>query len=105
LRADLFVHALEVDFRILADDKDENAALLVLDEQVLGVPAGDVAAQGRRFLDGEKRRVLNGLEGNGEAFEIGEEVFRRGGDRSGRVSGQALAPGGAGGKPDQALSL
>ena len=78
LRADFLVHALEVDDRLLAEDEQEQLALLVLDEQVLGVSAGNVAAQRPRILDRMERRMLDGFGLDSEGGEIGDEVFRRG---------------------------
>jgi hypothetical protein len=45
LGADLLVYALEVNDRLLSDNEQEQPALLVLDEQVLGVSPRDIAAQ------------------------------------------------------------
>ena len=87
LRANLFVHALKVDDRFLAEHEQENTALLVFDEQVLGMSAGNVAAQSLQILDREQRRMLDRLGRDAEVAEIGEQVFGRGGHCRGEPPG------------------
>ena len=51
------VQRFELDRGILERGHQEQRVLLVLEEQVLGVAAGDLAAQRPRLLDREQRRV------------------------------------------------
>ena len=50
-----------------------------LEEQVLGVAAGDRAAQALRLLDGEQRRMAHRRMGDAEAVEGGEQLVGSGG--------------------------
>ena len=58
--AELVVQRLQVDARLLGRDHQKHRVLLVLEEQVLGVPAGNRAAQRLALLDGEQRRMRHG---------------------------------------------
>ena len=49
------VDLFEVDLRFLVDGHQEEIVLLVLEEQVFGVPAGDFTAQRLRIGNGEER--------------------------------------------------
>ena len=60
--------------RWLAQDDQPQAALLVLQEEVLGVAAGHVAVNGVGFPDREDRRMRGGLPGDAER---GEELVQR----------------------------
>src|SRR5208337_2890117 len=103
LSANLLMHALEIDGRVFVQDEEEEAALFVLDEQVLGVASGNFAAQRLRFLHRMERRMLDGRGFYRQRGEGGEQIFwrcghgssdweRRGsGSRSGRA-GQPSAP-------------
>ena len=62
----------------------KTCVLLVLEEEVLGVAAGDLAAQRPALLDGEERRMLDGRGRDAEPVEAGEEIGAAGGH--GRVS-------------------
>ena len=53
------VQRLEVDRGVLQRGDQKKRALLVLEEQVLGVAAGDLAAQRLRLLDREQRRMAS----------------------------------------------
>ena len=73
-RADHARYGLEVDAGILEADNEVESALLVLEEQVLGMGAGDLAAQALCFSDGEDRRVLARLGSDSEAGKAGHEI-------------------------------
>jgi hypothetical protein len=79
------VHALEVDHGFLAQHQQEQAALLVFDEEVLGMAAGDFAAQVPRVVDCEQRRMVDGLGVDAERRQIGKQIFRWDGRRSFRI--------------------
>ena len=57
----------------------EQPALLVLEEQVLGVPAGQLALQPGAFRDREHRLVLDRLGGDAEVGQAGKQVLAGGG--------------------------
>ena len=80
--ADPLVQALHVDRGVLLGDEQEDLVLLVLEEEVLGVAAGDRAAQRLALLDGEERRVLRGRGRDAEPVEEGEKVGAGGGHRA-----------------------
>ena len=86
------MHPFEIDLRVFAEHEQEQAAFLVLDEEVLGMAAGDVAAQRRGFLDCEERRMFDSVGRDGEAGEESEEVFRRGGHLGSGGCAAHLAP-------------
>jgi hypothetical protein len=73
--ADAAVEMLEVDHGVLAGNDEEEGALLVLEEEVLAVRAGDCAAQRLRLLDGEHRRMVDRRSRDPQARKIVEEVF------------------------------
>ena len=75
LRPDFLMHPLEVDRCLFAQDEQEKAAFLVLDEQVFGVAARNVAAQNPRILNREQRRMIDGLGLDAERGQIGEQIF------------------------------
>ena len=57
----------------------EQPVLLVLEEQVLGVPAGQLALQLGAFRHREHRLVLERLGGDAELGEAGKQVLSGGG--------------------------
>ena len=75
--ADPLVQRLHVDLGVLLGDDQEDLVLLVLEEEVLGVAAGDLAAQRLALLDGEERRMLDGRGRDAELF-AGRRKDRRG---------------------------
>ena len=68
------VQRFQLDRGVLERAHQEQRALLVAQEQVLGVAARDLAAQRPRFLDREQRRVRHRCMGDAEPVEIGEQV-------------------------------
>jgi hypothetical protein len=78
LGADFLVHALQIDGRLFAEDEQEQAVLLVLDEQVLRMPSRDVAAQRPRVLHGMEGRMLDGGDFYRQGREVVQQVFGRG---------------------------
>jgi hypothetical protein len=68
------VQRLQLDRGVLQRGDEIKRALLVLEEQVLGVAAGDRAAQRLRLLDGEQRRMAHRGVGDAEAVEGGEQL-------------------------------
>src|SRR5271165_3139281 len=93
LSADLLMDLLEIDGRLFVQDEEEEAALLVLDEQVLGVASRNVAAQRLRFLYRMERRMLDGRGFYRQPGQGGEQIFWRYGHRSsdGRREGLVAA--------------
>src|SRR5204862_4581840 len=88
----------------------EQPAFLVLEEQVLGVPAGQLALELGAFSHGEHRLVLQRSGGDAELIEAGEQVLSGGGHGTGpggdespspirAVAGSAIAAGGPGTAP------
>ena len=77
--ADQAVDRLQVDHRILLRRDEEEIVLLVLEEQVLGVAAIDLAAQRLRIGDGEEGRMRNRLGFDAEVAEIGKKIVGAGG--------------------------
>ena len=69
------VRALQVDRRLVLGDNEEKAALLVLDEEVFGMRAGNARLDRARFGDGEDRRVRESLGLDPQRDEAGEEVL------------------------------
>jgi len=57
----------------------EQRALLVLEKQVLGVPAGELALQPGALRDSEHRRVLDGLGLDPQLGEAREQLVTAGG--------------------------
>jgi len=78
------VQRFELDRRVFQRDHEEQRTLFVAQKQVLGVPAGHLAAQRPRFLDREHRRMAHGLVRDAETIQVGEKLVRRG--RHGRAS-------------------
>ena len=76
-RTDDLMDPLEVDARILLGDDEEKRALSVLEEQVLGVPADNLAAQGLGILHREQRRMSDRRHRDAEIGQRGEEVLGR----------------------------
>src|SRR5262249_62125912 len=70
---------LELDCGILQRRHQVEGALFVLQEQVLGVAAWDLAAQRLRLLDREQGGVAHGPVGNTEPVEEREQVVWGGG--------------------------
>ena len=62
--------------------------LLVLEEQVFGVPAGQLALEPGAFRHREHRLVLEGAAGNAELREPGEQVLAGGWHGVGPVRGE-----------------
>ena len=69
----------QFDRRLFGRDDKKRRALLVAQKQILGMPAGDGAAQIARLLDREHRRMGDGLVRDPERVQIGEKFVRRGG--------------------------
>jgi hypothetical protein len=72
--ADEPMQRFELDHRVLERGDQEQRSLLVLEEQVLGMAAGNRPAQRLRLLDGEQRGVRHGRMCDAEPVESGEEV-------------------------------
>ena len=83
-RAQEAVQRFELDRRVFQRHHEEQRTLFVAQEQVLGVPAGHLAAQRSRFLDREYRRMAHGLVRDAETIQVGEKLVRR--DRHRRAS-------------------
>ena len=66
------VQAFEVDLGVFQRHYQIKLVFLVAQEQVLGVAAGDLPAQGTRLLDREQRRVFHGLVRDAKRIESGE---------------------------------
>jgi hypothetical protein len=81
------VQRLELDRRIFERHHQEQGVLLVLEEQVLGMAAGDLAAQRARLLDREHRRMGHGRVRDAEPVEIREQVVGGGGHGDGTMAG------------------
>ena len=64
----------ELDHRILERRDQEQRVFLVLEEQVLGVGAGNGSAQLARLLDSEQRRVRHRRVRDAELIEKGKEI-------------------------------
>jgi hypothetical protein len=79
--AELAMQRTQFDWRIFGRNDKVGRALLVAQKQILGMAAGDGAAQLARFLDREHRRMGNGLVRDPERVQIGEKFIRRGGHR------------------------
>ena len=79
----------QFDRRIFGRDDKIGCALLVAQEQILGVPAGDGAAQITRLFDREHGRVGDGFVCDPERVQIGEKFVRRGGHQSFDSAGRA----------------
>ena len=58
-----------------SEHQQEQPALLVLDEQILGVSAADFAPQRAQILDRVQRRMLHRRRRDAEMAEVGEQVF------------------------------
>jgi len=71
------VDGLQVDGRFLLDGQEKVLVLAVLEEQVLGVAAGDLASQSLRIGNCIERRVGNRRHRDVESGEEGEEVVGR----------------------------
>src|SRR5262245_50263274 len=74
---------LELDCGILQRRYQVEGALFVLQEQVLGVAARDLAAQRLRLFDREQGWVAHGRVGNAEPVEEREQVVGGGGHGGG----------------------
>jgi len=72
------MQGFQFDHRIFERHHQERRALLVAQEQVLGMAAGDRAAQFAPLIDGEDRRMGHGLVGDTQRIQVGEKVVRRG---------------------------
>ena len=68
---------LQIDLRFLAYGYEEEIILLVLQEQVFGVSAGNFTAQRLRIGHREQRRVENRGDLDAELVEIGEKLCGR----------------------------
>jgi hypothetical protein len=89
-RAQSPVQRLQLDGGVLQRGDEEQRALLVAEKQVLGVAAGDAAAQAPRLLDREQRRMADRRVRDAEAVEGGEKLVGRGGRGGGQGRGHAL---------------
>src|SRR5262245_46904341 len=69
----------ELDHRVLERGDEVERALLVPEEQILGMAAGNSAAQRLRLLDSEQRRMRHRAVRDLQAVEEGEEIGGRGG--------------------------
>ena len=79
--AERLVQGLEVDMCMAQRHDKEQAVLLVLEEQVLGVPAGQLALQLGAFRHREHGRVLDRLGCDAEVGEARKQVLSGGGHR------------------------
>jgi hypothetical protein len=73
--ADDLVQALEIDHGILDRSDEEELSLLVLQEQVLGVRAGNGPAQFLRLIDGEQGRMADCFMGDAKRIQGGKQRF------------------------------
>ncbi len=73
-RADLAAQDLQVDFPILQRHHQPVPALFVLQEKVLAMRAGKVAAKRFAFVDGEDRRVPDGAGFDAKFGQTVEEI-------------------------------
>ena len=78
------------------DDKEE-AVFLILEEQVLGVPAGQLALQARTLGNGKHRLMVEGAGFDTELVQVSEQVLSGGGQGDTGSEKRALCP-----KPDPA---
>ncbi len=83
---------LQVDPAILLGHHQPHPALLVAQEQVLHMAAGELATQRLGFLHREHRRVADRPGRDAQGFEPGEQRLGRG-----RRAGQRLGDSGGGG--------
>ena len=83
--AERLVQALEVDMCTAERDDKEQAALLVLEKQVLGVPARQLALQLGAFRHRENGRVLDRLGVDAELGQAGEQVLSGSGHAAGTL--------------------
>ena len=72
------VQRFQLDRGVLARHDQVWGAFFVAQEQVLGMATRNRAAQLAAFLDGEYRRMGDGLVGDAEPIQIGEKLVRRG---------------------------
>ena len=70
------MQGLEVDARIFQRRDEPELALLAFQKQVLGVRAGNLAAQRARIFHREQRRMLDGLRFDAERGKMAEESPR-----------------------------
>jgi hypothetical protein len=77
------MQGLKFNRRIFGCHDQKQRTFLVAQEQVLGVAAGDLAAQRARLLDGEDGGMLHRLVGNAETVQISEKFVRRASRRHG----------------------
>ncbi len=66
---------LEIDPRVVLGDDEHHVAVLVGEEQGLGMRAGEFPREGGRLLDREHRRVLDRRRGDTELVQPGEKRF------------------------------
>jgi hypothetical protein len=74
-RADPGGGGLQVNLRLLEADDEPKIALVVLQKQVLAMPARDLAPQGAGLLDGVDGRVVAGGGFDPEALQPGKQFF------------------------------
>jgi hypothetical protein len=81
-RAEMPMETLEFNRGILLHHDQAHRVLFILEEQILGVPTGDAAAQRARLFDREQRRVRYRGMHDAERVEEREQVVRSGGHGS-----------------------
>src|SRR5208282_3799634 len=87
----------------LAQDQQEQLVFPILDEQVLCMPARDVAAQRLRIPHGMEGRMLDGGGVYRQTSKVVEQVFRRGRHGSYGIGGGLVSPPSAIGKPPRVI--
>lgn len=71
------MQGFQVDLGLVLGDEQEQPALAVLEEQVLGLAALDPASEKLRFRDGEHRRMIQRLVPNSERVQKAEQIRAR----------------------------
>src|SRR5215813_8780470 len=80
------VQRFEFNFGVLERGDQVERAALVPEEQVLGVAACNLSAQGAALLDGEQWRMVDGRVPNPQLVEIGKQLVRSCGHVGRRVT-------------------
>ena len=73
-RADAAAEALQVDLQAFVEADEKVALLVVAQEQVLGVRAGDLPPQMTRLFDREHRRMIHRLGPESQFGEKSEQL-------------------------------